>query len=144
MKTLIFAGFVALATALPVAAQDAAGDAEAGAKEFRKCKACHMIEGPDGSIVKGGRTGPNLYGIAGRPAGSFEGFRYSDLMLAAGDKGLEWNEADFVGYVQDPTSWLQDYTGETGRAKMTFKVRNAEDAMNLWAYLASVAPAEQN
>ena len=38
-----------------------------GEKEFNKCKACHTIQAPDGTdVVKGGKTGPNLYGVVGR------------------------------------------------------------------------------
>ena len=37
---------------------------------------------------KKARTGPNLYGIAGRTAGSIEGFKYSDLIQAAGADGI--------------------------------------------------------
>ena len=134
----------ATAVATPVLADDhASGDAEAGEKTFRQCKACHMIADDDGNnIVRGGRVGPNLYGVVGRAAGSVEDFRYSGLLEAAGDQGLEWDEESFVGYVQDPTGWLQDYTGEDGRGKMSYQVRKEEDAVNVWAYLASVGPDE--
>ncbi|MEQ9241668.1 c-type cytochrome [Roseovarius indicus] len=135
MKSTIAALTATIALTLPAYA---AGDAENGEKEFRKCKSCHMIASADETIVKGGRTGPNLYGVAGRTAGSQEDFKYSDLMTAAGEKGLEWNEEDFIGYVQEPTDWLKEYTGEDGRAKMTYKVRKEEDAADLWAYLSSL------
>ena len=50
------------------------GDVEAGEKAFKKCKSCHMIQDADGeNIVKGGKTGPNLYGVVGRTAGTYEG-----------------------------------------------------------------------
>ncbi|HKL06300.1 MAG TPA: cytochrome C [Roseovarius sp.] len=134
----------ATAVATPVLADDhASGDAEAGEKTFRQCKACHMIADDDGNnIVRGGRVGPNLYGVVGRAAGSVEDFRYSGLLETAGEQGLEWDEESFVGYVQDPTGWLQDYTGEDGRGKMSYQVRKEEDAVNVWAYLASVGPDE--
>jgi len=133
----IFTACASLAFALPAFAE---GDAAAGEKEFRKCKACHMIKSDDETIVRGGRTGPNLYGVPGRTAGSVEDARYSDLMTAAGEKGLEWDEESFVGYVQDPTGWLKDYTGTSGRGSMTFRVRDEQDAKDLWAYLVSVIP----
>lgn len=139
MKLRIAAAFATAALALPAHAE---GDAAAGEREFNKCKACHMIESADETIVRGGRVGPNLYGIAGRTAGAVEDFRYSDLLIAAGEQGLAWDEESFVAYVQDPTPWLQDYTGESGRGKMTYKVRSAEDAADLWAYLESLAPAD--
>lgn len=125
--------------AAPAFAQD--GDAEAGEKAFRQCKACHMVIDDAGeTIVKGGQVGPNLYGIMGRTAGSVEDFKYSDLIMAAGEKGLEWDQESFVAYTQDPTGWLKEYTGENGRGKMTYKARKEEDVVNIWAYLGSLSP----
>lgn len=135
MKFKTAAVLATISLALPALAE---GDAAKGEKEFKKCKACHSIESASETIVKGGKTGPNLYGIAGRAAGSVEGFKYSDVLIAAGEKGLEWDEESFVGYVQDATAWLDEYTGVKGRSKMTFKVRKEEDAANLWAYLSSL------
>ena len=131
---------IALASlAVPAFAQD--GDVEAGEKAFRQCKACHSVVDDAGeTIVKGGQVGPNLYGVVGRKAGSVEGFSYSDLVVAAGEAGLEWDQESFSGYVQDPTPWLKEYTGEDGRGKMTFKLRKEEDAADIWAYLGSVGP----
>src|SRR6056297_2400615 len=99
----------ALSVASPAFADNhSGGDAAAGEKEFRKCKSCHMIVDNDGNnIVRGGRVGPNLYGVIGRTAGSIEDFRYSDLLAAAGEQELAWDEESFVGYVQDPTGWLK-------------------------------------
>ena len=55
-----------ISLALPALAD---GDAANGEKEFRKCKSCHSISSADADLVKGGKTGPNLYGVAGRTAG---------------------------------------------------------------------------
>ncbi len=42
----------------------ASGDPAAGEKGFNKCKSCHsIITGDDETIVKGGKTGPNLFGL---------------------------------------------------------------------------------
>ena len=44
-----------------------AGDAAKGESEFKKCKARHAVISPYGTeIVKGGKTGPNLFGVIGR------------------------------------------------------------------------------
>lgn len=139
MKGLI----ACVAVACMVAPMAYSQDASAGEKDFRQCKTCHSIEGPDGKmIVRGGKIGPNLYGVVGRPAGSYEGFNYSKLMKDAGAKGLVWNEKDFATYVQNPNKFLHDYTGDTsGRAKMTFMLRKGDEAPDIWAYLKSVGPS---
>jgi cytochrome c len=144
MKSTFLTILAAATLSTPVLADDhASGDPEAGEKAFRQCKACHMIVDDEGNnIVRGGRVGPNLYGIVGRTAGSVEDFRYSGLLTAAGEQDLAWDEETFVGYVQDPTGWLKEYTGEDGRGKMSYRVRKEEDAVNVWAYLASVGPDE--
>ncbi|MDW4499409.1 c-type cytochrome [Sulfitobacter sp. D35] len=137
MGPRLLSAIALVALAVPAHAQ---GDAEAGEKDFRQCAACHMIESPDEVIAKGGKVGPNLYGVIGRAAGS-EDFAYSDLMLAAGENGLVWDEESFTAYTQDPTAFLREYTGESsGRGKMTYKLRKEEQAANIWAYLASVGP----
>ncbi|QBF34233.1 cytochrome c family protein [Thalassococcus sp. S3] len=121
----------------------ASGDAAAGEKAFNKCKSCHMIVADDDTeIVKGGRTGPNLYGIVGRQAGTIEGFRYGDDLVAAGEAGLVWDEANFVEYVQDPRAFLRAYLDDSkARSKMSFKLRDG--GADVYAYLASVGPAEE-
>lgn len=142
MKKSFTVSAALLAMAAPALAENhMSGDAEAGEKAFNQCKACHMIQDDDGeTIVRGGRVGPNLYGVMGRTAGGVEDFRYSDLLVTAGEQGLEWDEETFVAYIQDPTGWLQEYTGESGRGKMTYKLRKEEEGFDIWAYLASVGP----
>ena len=52
MKISLYATLATLALAMPAAAQDAAaGDAAKGEAEFKKCKACHMIQAPDGTDI---------------------------------------------------------------------------------------------
>lgn len=139
----ILATLAAVTLAAPVfAGGHATGDAEAGEKVFNKCKSCHMIESDAGEvIVKGGKTGPNLWGILGRTPGGVEGFRYGDDLVAAGEK-VEggWDEANFVAYVQNPRDWLKETLGGNARSKMSFRLRNEEDSADVWAYLVSVGP----
>lgn len=123
----------------------ASGDAEAGAKVFNKCKACHMIADAEGNdIVKGGRTGPNLYGVYTRVAGTAD-FRYGDSIVQAGEAGLAWNEEEFVKYVADPKKYLAAYLDDKrAKSKMSFKLRDETDAADVWAYLVSVGPEVSN
>ncbi len=131
--SLTTAALLSLST--PILAQ---GDIAAGEKAFKKCKACHTIKNGDEVIFKGGKTGPNLYGVVGRAAGSQE-FKYSKSILAAGISGLVWDEASIVEFITDPSAYLKEITGDSkAKSKMTFKAKkNAED---LAAYLASVSP----
>lgn len=119
----------------------ATGDAGAGEKVFNKCKACHMIQDADGNdIVKGGRTGPNLYGLYTRVAGSAD-FKYGESIIEAGEKGLTWDEENFVNYVADPKKFLAEYNDDKrAKSKMSFKLTKADDAADVWAYLVSVGP----
>ncbi len=120
----------------------ATGDAEAGAKVFNKCKSCHTIADAEGNkIVKGGRTGPNLYGVFNRVAGSSD-FKYGKSIVAAGEAGVAWNEENFISFVADPKKFLAEATGDTrAKSKMSFKLKKEQDAANVWAYLVSVGPA---
>ena len=147
MKHLMIAG-AALALSAGSAFADAhgfSGDAAAGEGAFNQCQTCHVVVDADGETLAGrnAKTGPNLYEVMGRTAGTVEGFRYSDSMIAAGEAGLAWDEATFVAYVQDPTGFLREYLDDSrARGKMSFKVRKEEDATNLAAYLASLAPGD--
>lgn len=135
MKNVLATAFALLALSSPVFAEGE-GDAEAGAKEFKRCKACHGIVAPDGTaILKGGKTGPNLYTVMGRAAGS-EDFKYSKVMIAAGEAGLIWDLEGLTAYLADPNGFLSEISGESGRSKMTKqKVKSPADIV---AYLESV------
>lgn len=141
MKLQIAVAFAAASLAGAAFAQD--GDAAAGEKAFNRCKACHSIVDDSGeAIVKGGKVGPNLYGVVGRVAGSLEDFRYSEAMMHAHEQGLVWDWDHFSHYVPDPTSWLKEATNDDGaRGAMAAQRVKDEDLANIWAYLVSVSPA---
>ncbi len=114
-----------------------AGDAAAGENDFKKCRSCHTIASDSEVIYKGGRTGPNLYNVVGRTAGTTD-FKYSSGMVAAGEAGLVWDEETLVAYIADPTGFLRDFTGDSSvKGKMTFKMKGAEDVAE---YLETVSP----
>ena len=100
------------------------GDAAAGEKVFRKCKACHAV----GEGAKN-KVGPQLNGIVGMPAGKVESFKYSKGMLEAADGGLVWDEETLSAYLTKP----KDVVPKT---KMSFAgLRKEEDITNVIAYL---------
>jgi cytochrome c len=119
------------------------GDAAAGEKTFSKCKSCHMIVSDAGDeIVKGGKVGPNLYGVIGRQAGSSD-FNYGDDIVAAGEAGLVWDAASLTEYVADPRAFLRAYLDDSkAKSKMAYKLKKGGE--DVAAYLASVAPAPES
>lgn len=132
---------LALGIAAPVLASPAlAADPQKGETAFRKCKSCHSIVAPDGTEVqKGGKTGPNLWGIVGNPVASSPDFSYGEGILAAKEKGAVWDEAQLAAYLADPNAWIKAASGDDGAtSKMTFKLPKAEEAADVAAYLATL------
>ncbi|WP_370322308.1 cytochrome c family protein [Oricola sp.] len=114
---MVFAGTAAFA-------QDVTGDPEAGEKVFKKCKACHDIEGKN-------KVGPHLDGVFGRTAGSVEDFqkKYSKGLKEAGANGLVWNAETLAQYLPSPKDMIDG-------SKMTFKLTKPDEIENVIAYLA--------
>ncbi len=134
----LFAGMLAT----PVIAE---ADLEAGGKSFdRKCAICHQVINDEGEQLAGKRAqnGPNLYNVFNRPLGSVEGFRYSKLLQAANEQGIVMDEAGFAAYTANPTEWLEEVTGGDGRGNMQRVRLNEEEIANIYAFLVSLAPAE--
>jgi len=111
----------AAAAAALLAAPAFAGDAEAGAKVFRKCAACHAV----GANAKN-KVGPVLNGIVGREVATVDGFKYSDAMKAHG--GV-WSEDRLAEYLADPKNAIKGN-------KMAFAGLKKQDELdNVIAYL---------
>ncbi|MGY3437871.1 MULTISPECIES: c-type cytochrome [unclassified Marinovum] len=148
MKTLVLTSALSLAFAAPLMAENhadltASGDAASGEKAFRKCQACHVVMDDGGEVLAGkkAKTGPNLYGVVGRTAGTVEGFNYGPDMVAAGAAGMVFDEAQFVAYVMDPKGAVQEATGDgSARSKMSYRVRKEDEAKDLYAFFKSLGP----
>ncbi len=127
MKSILPAIVASFALTLPAAAQE--GDPDKGKKEFKRCRACHAIASDTEDFVKGGKTGPNLYGVIGRTAGTVEGFKYSTGLVEKGAEGLVWDQANLLEYISNPSKFIGS------KSKMTpQKVKKGPD---LAAYLAT-------
>ena len=104
-----------------------AGDPAAGKTVFKKhlCFACHKLDpGKHGA-------GPSLAGFWGKPAGTIDGFSYSDALK---ESGIVWDAKEL-----DP--WLLNPKKMVGGTKMILAkpVKSAADRANLIAYLKQVA-----
>ena len=141
---LIYSTVLAMAFAAPAFADShSMGDADAGEKQFGKCKACHAIVDDAGEVIqRGGKVGPNLYNLVGRQAGSVEDFKYGKSIVEAGEGGLVWDQASLAEYLEDPTDFLRTTLDDSkARSKMSFKFRKGTE--DVAAYLASVSPGAE-
>lgn len=101
----------------------ASADAEAGARVFRKCSACHSTE------AGVNMTGPSLHAVVGRPIDSIEGFGYSGALLQVGDI---WTPENLFHFIEKPAAAAPGTTmGFAGLAK-------PEDRANVIAYLQTL------
>ena len=137
---------VAALAALIATPAFAEGDPANGETVFgRVCVQCHHVINDAGDLLAGRanvRTGPNLYAVVGRQAGSVEGFRYGASIVEAGAGGLIWDEESLVGYIPRATDYLKEVTGNArARGNMANQRVTPEEAADLVAYLASLAPA---
>jgi cytochrome c len=73
-------------------------DLDNGRRAFARCRSCH-------TITEGGpnMTGPNLWGIFGRTAGTHAGYNYSATVKAA---GFTWDADHLDHWLENPRTFL--------------------------------------
>ena len=124
LKTAKISAALCLLASSVLSGSHSAGDAAKGEKVFKKCKACHVVE--EGK----NKTGPSLYGVVGRAAGSIEGYKYSKAMAGS---GLVWDAETLDAYLTNPKKYLKG-------TKMAFAgLKKEKDRANVIAYLATAA-----
>lgn len=124
MNSKLSAIAIAFAVAFAVGSTGTAmaGDVKAGAKVFKKCKACHVVD------KEKNKTGPHLVNLFGRTAGSLEGYKYSKAMKAS---GIVWDEETLTAYLRAPKKYIKG-------TKMAFAgLKKDADIENIIAYLKS-------
>lgn len=96
------------------------GDAAAGKKVFKKCKACHSLE--EGKK----KVGPSLFGVIDRAAGAVEGYKYSKALLAS---DLTWDDETLAEFLTKPKAMVP-------KTKMSFAgLKKEDDIANVIAYI---------
>ena len=124
MMQKIAAALTALALTGMAGSALAEGDAAAGEKVFRKCKACHQV----GDKAKN-RVGPMLNGIVGNEIASLDGFKYSKACKAKKTEGLVWTEEVLDAYLTKPRKFIKG-------TRMSFAgLKKEADRANVIAYL---------
>jgi cytochrome c len=104
------------------AAVYAAADAAKGESVFKKCSACHKVDGTDG-------TGPHLNGVVDRAKASVGGFGYSEAL--AGMASETWTPENLSAFLENPKGYAPG-------TKMAFNgLPKVEDRANLIAWLAT-------
>ena len=106
-------------TTHPSQAQDAA----AGKKAFVYCNSCHVADKDTNG------SGPSLYGIIGRTAGTHPGYTFSKAMIAAGKSGVVWDEPTLATFLRRPSAMIE------GNKMMFAGLMNADDITHVIAYL---------
>jgi cytochrome c2 len=103
----------------------AQADVDAGAKDARKCGACHSFE--EGGAAK---IGPPLWGVVGRDIASVEGFSYSDALA---QKEGAWDYQTLDSFLAQPREWAPG-------TKMAFAgLKKPEERADVILYLRSLS-----
>ncbi len=121
-----FAATLIVVFGLPALAD---GDPAQGEKVFKKCLACHSV-----AVGAPSKVGPNLHDVAGRKTGTFEGFKFSKVMIGMGEEGHVWTPEELDKFLENPKSVAPG-------TKMTFAgLKKAEERADVIAYLISLHP----
>lgn len=110
-----------VAPALPATAADIA----AGKAVFQRCRICHTVAAGAGT-----RVGPDLHGIFGRKAGTWDDFSYSTALKRS---GIVWSDKSLTDFLKNPSKFIPGN-------RMAFPgIGRGEDIANLLAYLHRAA-----
>jgi len=116
-------GATAAVADTPIALRLQTADVAKGAETFKKCASCH-------NIADGGAngTGPNLWGVLGKPHAAHPGYAYSDA-LKGKPGNWDWEGLD---------AWLKKPSAYAPGTKMNFAgLGKGDERANVIAYINS-------
>jgi cytochrome c len=107
----------------------AEGDPAKGQMAFRKCQACHTLDGKN-------RVGPTLAGIVGRRVASVENFRYSAAMTGYAEDGKVWDAEHLAQFLTAPKATV------SGTSMAFAGIKKPEELADLIAFLKTVEASD--
>jgi cytochrome c len=108
---------------VPIESMLPSGSIKQGQADVRVCQVCHTFQKGQAN-----GTGPNLYGVVGRPVASVAGFNYSAALKA---KGGTWT-------FDELNAWLKNPRGDVPGTLMTFAgIDSEKDRADVIDYLNS-------
>ena len=128
MRAIALLALAVMLTVLPQKISYADGDAQAGARAFQACAACH-------SLIPGRHmTGPSLADIWNKQAGTVTGFpRYSPALKSS---GIVWSFESLDAWLANPRAFIP-------KTRMTFPgIDDAKTRADIIAFLQTVGSGQ--
>jgi cytochrome c len=117
LPLVLIAGVLVLCSSANAFAEDL------GKKTYELCIACHSLKAGENG------TGPTLYNLIGRTAGTTEGFRFSGPMKRS---GIVWDQQTLTAYLRNPQEVVpgtrMPFSGMTDEAALKALVQYLETA----------------
>ena len=125
MRSFLYLSLVIFASAGYATDRDTACEAGTTDRDFQRCAVCHTNTQDAGHL-----SGPNLWGIVGRRAGSAKGYTYS---RAIADSGVIWGEDSLRQYLSQPNRFLP------GNRMMMTPIQDPQELNRIICHLKSLS-----
>ena len=107
----------------------AAANPDRGRRLYIQCRACHTLVAQGNQLL-----GPNLLGFMDRPAGTADGYEYSEALLVS---EIAWTPETLNDWMRSPSEVIP------GNKMIFAGIRKARDRADLIAYLQQATTPQQ-